>query len=333
VLSTANARPLQEATLMNHTLEAVVAEALRRYDEGDFRGALKVIDQAQAASILADHPARAAYWRLCLLTRLGEQDKALRVFEAAVADGRWVAEQPLRTDPDLAGLQGDPTFERLVAVCRQRAAQAAAGTSPQALTLPATPAPHHPSGLLITLHGAGGTAAGFAEHWRAATAAGWAVLLPQSSQPARSDGDAFHWDDQERAAHEVANHYATVRAQTGVDERRVVLAGFSQGASVAMALGLSGVLPARAFLAVAPSLRDADALVAAATGGQGTRRGLVIVGDHDTVVSVAQAHEMAERLRALAVVCELEVQAGLGHGFPPRFGDELPMLLSRLVSE
>lgn len=86
----------------------------------------------------------------------------------------------MRGDPDLKVLQGDPQFEALVSVCRQRHAQAETSARRELLRL--RPGTDPPWPLLMALHGAGGDAEEFSPHWQRATAEGWLVGIPQSSQ-------------------------------------------------------------------------------------------------------------------------------------------------------
>ena len=173
------------------------------------------------------------YWRGCLTALVGDLDGALRLLKEAVDRGHWWSGGSLRGDPDLKVLQGDPQFEALVSVCRQRHAQAETSARPELLRL--RPGTDPPWPLLMALHGAGGDAEEFSPHWQRATAEGWLVGIPQSSQmiaPGR-----FGWADQDRAAQEIRGHYQTIIRECRVDPGRVIMAGFSQVAAGAWISG------------------------------------------------------------------------------------------------
>jgi hypothetical protein len=53
-----------------------------------------------------------AYWRMCLLSRLGQIDEAYREFVRRLDDGYWWGELNL-ADPDLENVRSHPEWQRL----------------------------------------------------------------------------------------------------------------------------------------------------------------------------------------------------------------------------
>src|SRR5579864_919096 len=90
--------------------------------------------------------------------------------------------------------------------------------------------------MVLVLHGARGTAAEELERWRSATELGYIVAAAQSSQPATAD--TFCWDPPRERVRQDFDTIVRMLPAHG----RVVMAGFSQGAWVALYLALEARL-------------------------------------------------------------------------------------------
>jgi dienelactone hydrolase len=118
------------------------------------------------------------------------------------------------------------------------------------------------------------------------------------------------------------------------DRARVVTAGISKGGEVAVWLALSGALPARGFIAIAPGgprIDEPERLLplVEASREQGIR-GYLIVGDQDTFC-YEPTLKLAAFLKQHDVAHELEVHPGAGHGFPPDFEQSLRRALEFII--
>jgi predicted esterase len=225
-------------------------EVLQLYSTGDFQATLKLIEEQGK-----NYPEKAAtvdLFHMCLLNVCGNSERALQVFQAAIDKGFWYQTPPLRGDPDLASLQGNPQFQRLVDICAERHAQAQRDAKPELLVLPPAQNASQPYPLLLALHWYGGNAHDFAEYWKSLTEQGWLVAAAQSSQV--SGFNAYCWDDPLKAITEIKAHYAALAHDYPLDPQRVVLGGFSQGAGLAFWLSVSQDIPAAGFISIGPYL-------------------------------------------------------------------------------
>lgn len=293
-------------------------QVMTQYFAGKYTEALELATQ-QAAHFSAQ--ANDLYhWRICLTCLARGVPAALALMQEAVAAGFWLSAVALHREPDLAAAQGHPEFERLVAICQERADAAQATVMPFQITLP--PAEPRRSGrLLIALHANGSKAHESQAYWQPATAAGWNVLLPQSTQVFGPDN--FVWNDRERAVGEIRRHYAEFRATHPDAGLRTVIGGFSRGGGTAIWLALAEDLGATGFIAVGPSLTNMAELRAqmANRPPQGVR-GYIIVGDLDPqCLEISQA--VAALMQEHALPCELVVRPGLRHAFPSDFDSVL----------
>lgn len=242
---------------------------------------------------------------------MGDIDGAITFLQEAVGRGHWWSENTLMGDPDLNGLHEDARFQEIVATCRNRHAEAQRSAKPELILLKPESDPPWP--LLIALHGLGGSAGEFAEHWRSAAAEGWLVAVAQSSQivsPGR-----FGWSDQSRALEEIRQHYEAVARDCKVDPGRVIIAGFSQGGSTAIRIGLNRLLPVKGVFGIACAPRRLDEVRRAiASSASRDVRVYLVVGDKDHVFD--RAAEFCELLRSTGIAAQLEVRPGLGHEVP-----------------
>jgi predicted esterase len=289
------------------------------YQQQDWPAALALLDQhaprfqqpAEAADII--------YWQACFLCLLGQPDKALRRFEEGLARGFWWNETIMRTDADLAPLQGNPAFEAIIAASIRRLEQASRADIP-AVRLMAEPPPTTPSPypLLLALHAYRATATNALPYWSPLAEHGWLVAALQSSQLASMDG--YHWNDEETSKREVAHHLAELRAEYPIDPNRLALGGFSNGGRTSLMLALSGTIPAGQVISLGASLRDETL---AGLDWQRIRAGhppriLMICGENDGPVLERMAAQAGIFVKK-GLEVDLQVVPGVGHVYPVDF--------------
>lgn len=306
------------------TYAQFINEMLRLYGSGDYAASLALVEQH--GDDYPEQDAGVAIIRVCLLNVNGKSQAALQTLQAALDKGYWYSLEALRGDPDLASLQGSPEFERMVAECEARHAQARLEAKPELVVYPPTGADGvRPYPLLLAFHWRGGNASGFAPYWQGLAGQGWLVAVAQSSQV--SGANAYCWDDLEVAVGEAQAHLAALQTQYPLDPQRVVLAGMSQGGGLAVWLACSRKLEATGFIGVAPFMRWMDEVEPQLPPGR-------IPGVRGCLVTGGQDHDegMFERIEGLLQAHEIPYQrqnySDLGHAFPPDFAQRLPEMLA-----
>jgi predicted esterase len=299
------------------------------YAQGRPREALEAADRA--ARVFPDMSTRTAYWRACLHSLLGETREALAILREGVGHGIWWSESTLMNESDFAPIRDFLEFQDILRVCKDMAAAAQRASRPQLMILPPrkVESPTSPP-LLMALHSRGANSRQFAPRWEAAVDAGMVVAVPQSSQMCATD--EYCWDDEDKAAGEVAWAYARASEECRFDADRVVLAGASQGARIAIAAALKGGgFRSCGFIAVVPAIRDITQL--AALMPEAVRRyvrGYIVTGDKDQFYQwVCLLHDA---MKNAGLSCELDVREGMGHRFPPDFGTTLPRALDFVLA-
>lgn len=293
------------------------------YQEGRFTDALAV-----AEKLAVDFPtygAKTYFWQVCLLCMAGQREQALRVFDEALSDGLWWSEGQLRSDSDLTSLQGDPEFEQLVVLSKERHLQAQSASSPNLFV-------HEPDGkgplpLLVVLHARGSSPELDVHFWKSAVKHGWILAMPQSSQLASPL--AYLWDDREKAQSEIVEHVHALIETYSVDVNRIVIAGFSQGAARAMQIVMNGLVKSRGFLAVVPGMIEDDELNG--WSNSNNTRNVLIAGGRDS------RHEMFERVRKTfeekGIPLMFRKYPEMAHDFPNDFDDALQQGLNFILNE
>ncbi len=261
-----------------------------------------------------DRPDWAWYQRASEQVASGELDAAEATIENALEAGHlWRVS--LLIAPALQALRERARFEMLVSEARRRV------DSRHLEPLVITAAPEKQSQvapLLLVLHGAIGNASLELERWRPATGWGWIVAAGQSSQPATEDG--FCWDPpRERVAQDLRLIAAKLPPHG-----RVVVAGFSQGAWVALNLGLQADLVAAGSVVMVAPFAGPDPNLPAAWR---RLKVSILVGENDTYRTPVE--RLAQQLTQHDHHVSLEVIPDLGHAYPADFAARLPALLKR----
>jgi predicted esterase len=308
-----------------------LADATRaKIDAGEPAAALAILSGAEATLPL--HAGHIYSWRAALLTELGHADAALDTLDAALtASCRYKAEW-LRDDRRLAPLLGIARFDDIVTRAASSYARMQADTRPLLEAfIPTTARPASGYPTLIALHGNNSNVRQTEPFWKSATELGWLVVLPQSGEIGASP-NSFTWNDRDRTLAEVEQHLQDLRAQSLVDERAVVLAGFSMGGLQALALVLTrrfktcGVVSVGAYL---PHIREFRGLVE--SGNAAGTSFYIVVGTKDTS-GYDGAQQLATELERAGVDVALDARADLGHAYPPDMHETLRRALTFIGS-
>ena len=308
------------------TYASFITTVMRLYTEGDIPSALRLVQEQGA-----NYPTRqstVAIVHICFLALTGDQLGALRLMQAGLDRGLWWSVDGLRGDSDLASLQGDPDFERMVAICGERHAQALQSARPERLLLPPVEGAARPYPLLVAMHPYSSSAADFAQYWQVLASQGWLVLLPQSSQIVSPDG--YCWDNTLLAIDEIKAHLADITQQYPIDPRRTVVAGFSQGGGLALWLAVSQAVPAAGFIGLAPYLRTLDDLLPALPAGpiDGVR-GVMFTGGQDR--DEGMFDKMESLLQSHRIPYRRQHDPDLAHEIPPDFDRQLAEALAFIL--
>ena len=267
------------------------------------------------------------YWRICLAARMNEIATANKILESTLASGIWYSEVLLRQSPSLESLQGEEEFERLIEVSLQMKAADPVQSIPMLVIRPENACgPEEEScPAVIFLHGNQDTAKNNMPHWQSLSNEGWLVGLPQTTSALWAD--AYIWTDYESASEEVQAHFTRLNKEYNIDQERVILAGFSMGAEVALAMALDEKIKTKGFILLGPGgpfMDDLDKwkpLIEKAKN-KGLR-GVILMGLADDTIPQDNIRQLVKTLNQNGIPCDLKTYPELKHEYPPDFEDIL----------
>lgn len=306
----ARAQPLTDAQVSR--MGARLQSAL---DDRDWEGVVRIGERIMEAR---PELAVVAYNLACAHARLGAVDRALEWLDRS-ADNGFAGIVSVETDPDLEPLRADERFGAIAAKVRAsrderfEAFKAEAERAEIPTILPPGYDPRTPAPLVIVMHGSGGRGKPLGElHRDAAGAVGAIVAAPDALRPL---GGGFNWTYRDEAEWMVFHVLDRISSEHRVDPRRVVLAGFSQGANIALEVGLKH--PGR-FVGLVPVCGHWEPDRMPIAEGAGGLRVSLIMGAEDPWAQTFEECQTA--LREAGVETRLSMERGVGHAYPPDAG-------------
>ncbi len=273
------------------------------------------------------------YNAACVLALMGESNAAVEALGHAAELG-FSAITTFRTDSDLESLRGHPgyaaalerveeTHAREYAVFKKKADRS------EPLIYP-PPAGKGDAGqsqpLIVLLHGRGGRAQKLARLYRPSAAKIGAVLVvPEAFEPF---GDGFQWGRVEDALYRVEHAIEFAAERHEIDRRRVIVAGFSQGAYLSLVgaardpRGFAGVLAIGAC--------DVQGLELAEVAPKDLPPIYLGIGSEDR--GYEGCGPLAKALEAVGFKVKFRVYKGYGHVYPQNYVWEIDRAL-RFVLE
>ncbi len=317
------------------TFEELARQLQNHFDQGTYAEGLDQV--ARLMDEYPDHQAALKYYQMGLAARLGQTGLVNQVLENALKTGIWYSGEFLQRSPWLENMHADPEFERLVEISAQMALHDPKSHLPL-IAIHAEGqcgAEDDPCPLLLFLHGNDDTAQRNVPHWRSAAEQGWLVVFPQSKQSFWTEG--YAWYDHESAAEQIQEHLTKLVRGYNLDPERIVLAGFSMGADVALWLALSGRMKARGFILLGPggplvdNPRELEMLLQ--NPANPDLRGAIIMGEADRTIVQENVEVLNQRLNDHSIACYLETHPDLTHEYPTDFEDSLQKALDFIFED
>lgn len=304
--------------LLSLVLLAVVCASVRAQPDfdlweqrmlaGDF------IAAAEQATAVAEQHATTSVWAYRAGASWAKAGEIARAVEwlAASAERGYSGIRTIEFDSDIDAVRTDATFGAIIEKVRangeerRAASRAAAEAEPVEFRFPPRYDGSEPVPLLIVLHGTGGTGDGMARKFRGAAAKHGAILVaPDGLRPS---GRGFAWTFRDEAEWYVEYLIGKAREERAISE--VVVAGFSQGANIALAMARTHP---QLIDAVIPVCGHWEADAGPAPTAEGPRWALVM-GARDP-----WAHTYDEARGVLTQAgadVELALIGGMGHAVP-----------------
>ena len=269
----------------------------------------------------------AAYNLACAYSRSGDKVNALKWLDESARQGFSIT-RLVTDDPDLAAVRAEGGFAEIAEkIERNRQeefewfSETARAAEPLVI-LPDDYDPEVPAPLILVLHGRGDSGKNIARAWDdVANETGAILVAPDALRPLWT---GYEWRFVDESVWYVMLTIDRIVERYSVDEQRIVLTGFSQGAHVALVTGLRH--PER-FCGLVPVSGDFDSRqeTIPEAGERATPRVWLMIGSEDR--SAPSYREALKAFRAAGWTAKLRVAKGFGHTFPVRDRSELRRVL------
>lgn len=274
----------------------------------------KAVALAEATCAKQPDNAVAAYNAGCACSRAGYIARSLEWLMKSARLG-FSGIRSIRDDDDLDAARADPGFADVRAAVQANvtkrfdAFRAEAEKHEPIVILPPKHDPAVAAPLLIVLHGTGQNGRDMANAWKSAAAQTGAILVaPDALRPVRGT-DGYSWVFRDESEWFVLHTIDEAKKKWAVGP--VVLAGFSQGANIALMLGQSH--PDR-FQGVIPICGHYESDVATLPATDPRPRWYLMIGARDPWAKTYTAAERA--FRGAGMTVRRDVVRGVGHAMP-----------------
>jgi predicted esterase len=256
-----------------------------------------------------------AYNISCCYALLGESDSAIAWLEKTFELGSYL----FREDEDLTSLRSDERFRQLAQQAEQKIEELKNREWLPLIMLPDAYVEDHPYPVVVGLHGFGTNPDDFARALQdPILKEGYIFCCPYG--PYIGGTTSFGWGGCEDASERILAAIQHLSKHYLIDEKRVILLGFSQGGGVALCTGFRHPERFAAIISIAGYYDEglAESLDNAAVLNLPV---YMMAGENDFVVESNREAERAMIDRGLKV--KLVVYAGMGHAFPPNGREEV----------
>ncbi len=182
--------------------------------------------------------------------------------------------------------------------------------------------------VFLILHGGGSTIARAKANWKSHILDDEYIQVFLQSY-IHYDMHTYGWKSSDpRTREEIKRCYAEIVENYSVDQSRVVIGGISAGATMAIDIAFTGIIPITGFIAVCPGKPTefkTEGIEAAVKAG---KKGILIAGETDFYRP--RQEEMINAFNKLGFKYLYTVIPGLGHDYPADFPAKIDIALRRL---
>ncbi len=271
----------------------------------------------------------------CAYARSGDTAKAILWLDKAVHGG-FSDPTLMEGDSDLESLQGLKGYDDAIKraeknydLARKLFLEMAKGSEPVILG-PKKTKEGAALPVLVVLHGYGGRSEDFAAVFKNFAEKNEVIVVAPRSVVPTPGGKGFEWATVADTTYLVDRSLEAVKRSHRVDEKRIVLLGFSQGAAMAFHIGMQEPFRFRGVIPIAG--RYSPAIISDFSNTAPNRpRFFLMVGGRD---GSAELNRKALRdLSDIGVSTKLAVYPNVGHTFPRDWEGELRKALKFFFKE
>ncbi len=261
-----------------------------------------------------DHLEANAFNLALVYGQLKEYDKGIKTLKYAFDRGIWFSIYMFNQE-DWAPFSEREEFKEMHTRNEALRQEAQKHAKPKILVL--TPEKYNRQRkypLFIALHGGGGNIEEFKEAWKSKKLSEEFILAYfQSFQLVSMNG--YSWtEDLELAKKEISEAFHKVKKDYSVDEKEVIIGGFSSGGVAALEVSLSNVFPVAGFVVLCPAKSESFTSENVREAKERGLRGTLLTTEMDPRLSVQK--EMVEVFESAGFPLRFVVTPNIGHWFP-----------------
>ncbi|MFW9991370.1 MAG: hypothetical protein ACFFD4_04860 [Candidatus Odinarchaeota archaeon] len=270
------------------------------------------------------------YPQMCAAVKLENHDLSLELFKEVIDEGGWYSEMILQQTPEFQPLQGMPEFKRLSRISVERFKEESMKNHDL------TVFPDKSSGpfpLMLALHADGGLMKEEYAVWKGIVDHGYVLGMPRSTYVHWSR-DGANWSGHQSAVDQVKAYVDKLLVDGSIDPKKTVLGGLSSGGGLAVKLSLTGAVPARGFVVVAPGgpeTREPEKWLPLIDQAKNRDlQGIIIRGGKDTAIPRENIQQLVEMLNDGGISCIFREYPEIGHWYPSDFMDVVTSFTNEL---
>jgi predicted esterase len=191
-----------------------------------------------------------------------------------------------------------------------------------------------PYPFVLSLHGGGGFVEDEHQSWKQIVDQGYLLGIPRSTNLYWSGIDSAYWPDYKSSLEFIQSYIDSINGDKIIDTNRFFLGGFSQGGGVAVQIALTGDIPVRGFVVVAPGggMMDEPDIWQSLIDKAKNRNlhGMIIRGTEDLAIPREKLHDLAKMLNDGGIHCQFFEYPGLGHWYPPDMVDMVTSFIATI---
>lgn len=301
--------------------------------------ARKALAHAKALMKLNDkHPEILKVWSLanynvaCMYSLKDDSDAAVFYLNRAVEAGGWGR-------PLAPSIEGDSDFDNIrktdgykAALERAKRGNEAADSDEQTvdpawkITLPRNYDAAKKTPLIVALHHYNGNMENTTDRWRkAADDVGAILLTPQGT--VKMGDNVYSWGrDIDTIERNVMKAIDKVMDEHKVDQKKIVLGGFSQGGWATWAIAARNPDTFRGIIPVCGAVRP-EIEKELESSDIGNLRAWIMLGEDENSAVIDSNEAAAKQLKKAGAKIKIELYEGVGHGYPENSDEELTKAL------
>jgi predicted esterase len=169
--------------------------------------------------------------------------------------------------------------------------------------------------LFLALHGDPGNIDEFSEYWKPDEflKKDFIFVYAQSSQLLIQEG--YGWTENHSISrNEIVEIYNLVSQQYSIDDKCILIGGFSGGAIAAIDVTMSNDIPIKGFIALGPELTESFTKENVKLAAERGVKGVLMEGE--VIMSLPEQEEMINMLEESGLTHKFFINEGIGHAIP-----------------